>query len=140
MGRAILMLQFALVISTADAQQPRRPVGSDAAQTEGEFSQAPNAANALGALVKGTPRDAVRVINTGNSRTAISYWDGSDWRDITIASTTHQDLRCEACRDKIDILFNDGRSQKALRAVVGSAYQLFWSNDRQAWDFAILSR
>jgi len=137
MGLAGLALQLALGISASDAQQPRRPLGS----ADVEFSQAPNAANALGTLASGTPRDAVRIINTGNATLAISYWDGqSNWHDVTIASTSYGDVKCASCKDKIDILYNDGRSQKALRAILGSAYQLYWSREKQAWDLAILSR
>lgn len=105
--------------------------------SERELSQAPKELGGFRSIAEGTPKDGVRILNIGNTKLTISYWDGiGNWHDLAISPAGYEDLRCPACKENINVVFNTGRADKAARTVVGNAYQLYWSNERQSWDIS----
>jgi len=125
----------------ASAQNPRPPLASGGAQVDRDMAQAPKELGTLAAIVGGTPNDAARVVNVGNSKLALSFWDAKGkWHDIAISPAGYEDIRCAACEGNINVVFNNGRTEKAARVAIGKTYKLYWSNEQRAWDIDLLDR
>jgi hypothetical protein len=129
------------VMATAQTVRPPLASGSNTL-SDRDLSQAPKELlGPLRTIVESTPSDAVRILNIGNTKLTISYWDGTgNWHDIPISSAGYEDIRCAACKENINVVFNNGRAEKAARTAIGNAYQLYWSNDQQAWDIIAARR
>jgi hypothetical protein len=133
-----------LSMTIAAAQQPTvRPPLGQSPQGGRESHQVPKELGAAWwrSIAQATPGHSARFINLGNSRLTLSYWDAAGkWHDISVASGSFGDVKCEKCGSTINIVYNNGRNDKATRATVGRAYGIFWSTDQQVWDLAELER
>ena len=140
----ILVFGCCLSVTVVDAQQPTvRPPLGPSPQGGTEFQQIPKERGAVWwrSIAQATPSNAVRFINLGSSRLALSYWDAAGkWHDIAVSSGSFEDVKCEKCGSTINIIYNNGKNDRATRTTVGRAYGIFWSTDQQVWDLGELER
>ena len=118
-------------VKSDELPTPRPPVGGRLSEMIPEELVVRNA----------VPANGVRIRNVGKYLLSLQWWDEgvSTWRTISIGPGHSFDLICIKCVDSIDVAYNDGRTTKEMKAVIGDVYILRWSLELQAWELTVPS-
>ena len=129
----ILTLALAALVSAAQAQTVREPLGANAEPRM--IPQERAVQEQLRAPASPIPRDGIRLSNIGNKDLDIAYWNGAgEWKTVTVRSAGMLDVSCPKCVDFVVLYFPSGPQRKPLKAAMGAVYTLYWSTETQAWD------
>jgi hypothetical protein len=82
------------------------------------------------------PPDRIRVVNIGDQKLFISYWDGeSAWKAVPIDAGASTEVACPKCAGTITVAYHNGKENKSIKAKGGDTYILGWSTQAGIWVF-----
>jgi hypothetical protein len=138
-GSVVIALLLSHPANSGELPTPRPPVGPSTmellppAGTVEDNATRPGTLGANPSAITNS-QDRVQIKNIGNQTLFLYYWDGSDWRSVSVGSGQITDVICAPCGSTINFAFHNGKETRALQAHTGGSYYLFWSPQAGVWD------
>ncbi len=122
----LIALVFATAAAAGELPTPRAPIGPKA------MEMLPR--DPILQKWQRLAEDRVRIVNVGDQRLFIAYWDGeAAWKQAAIEAGRQMEVSCPKCAGTITVAFHDGKETKRVRVKGGDTYFLGWSDQAAAW-------
>lgn len=117
------VLMVAGTAAADDRPVPRQPIGPP----QLDFQMLPPQKTATLAA------DNIRIVNKGDQRLSLTYWDQSAWQPLSIDVQGTTEVACSKCAGTIIVVYHDGTQNQRVPLKAGGIYWIGWSSSRGAW-------